>query len=412
MTLSLFYVAFLVCSLPQLLAAGPNAEVKIDVVASSPPCGLSTGNSVEIDVMARKMDGVRQIKFEFSWTPPMAIDSISGSLGTTTEAEAFIAPGPPQIIEDGQAEWGVAVFGGEGLAGEGHLVHLSFSLAVGLNPAMPIEVRLDIVSLGPSYAERDTVRPIQSATLANYCDEQNQALERGVFLRLDKETKLFSPMGNAGLVDQSSGETSAEVRLYESGQFAIGEAFTWEIDNLGPGVVYALLGEGAVRIEGGARQQVSTTSDERGNSHLLLDSESVADAAQTTAMLKACERTQSLCAEGQVTWRSSNTAILTPLDSSRPKDLRLIPNYPNPFNAGTMLSFTMPSEIPLFAQLDIFNMAGQKIATPFAAKASPGHHSVQWDGRSSTGLPAASGLYIYRLRTDSAERRRTMLLLR
>ena len=103
MTLSLFYVAFLVCSLPRLLAAGPNAEVKIDVVPSSPPCGLSTGNSVEIDVMARKMDGVRQIKFEFSWTPPMAIDSISGSLGTTTEAEAFIAPGPPQIIEDGQA---------------------------------------------------------------------------------------------------------------------------------------------------------------------------------------------------------------------------------------------------------------------------------------------------------------------
>ena len=55
---------------------------------------------------------------------------------------------------------------------------------------------------------------------------------------------------------------------------------------------------------------------------------------------------------------------------------------------------------------------GQKVATPFAASTAPGYHVVHWDSQSATGAPAASGLYIYRLRTDSAALHRPMLLLR
>ena len=51
---------------------------------------------------------------------------------------------------------------------------------------------------------------------------------------------------------------------------------------------------------------------------------------------------------------------------------------------------------------------GQKVATPFAASTPPGQHVVHWDSQSATGAPVASGLYIYRLRTDSAELHRPM----
>ena len=405
------YLAIIACSLPQLCAAGPNAEVEIDFFTSSPPCGLAAGSAIELSVAARKMSGVRQIKFEFSWTPSSAIDSVYGALGTTTEAEAFIAPGPPQIEGDG-AVWGMATFGGDGLIGDGQLARMGFSLAATHNPETPIEVRLELVSLGPSSAERDTIRPVESVALANYCDEQEQALERGVFLRLEEEQQLFSRMGTASLADGSIGETPIAARLYESGRFSVGETFTWNIENLGPGTVYALMDEDAIRIDAGSQQQFSTTSDERGNAHLLLDSESGANDQQTTVALKACARAQSLCADGQVTWKSAVTAVLESHDGPQPQALQLAQNFPNPFNATTVLSFTIPTGTPRFAQLDIFDIAGQKVATPFATHAAPGHHQVLWNGQSSAGHPVASGLYIYRLRTDSAQRHRTMLLLR
>ena len=95
-----------------------------------------------------------------------------------------------------------------------------------------------------------------------------------------------------------------------------------------------------------------------------------------------------------------------------PREPILAPNYPNPFNAGTSIPFAIPEGEPRFAQIDIFNLMGQKVATPFAASTLPGHYVVHWDSQSATGAPAASGLYIYRLRTDSAELHRPMLLLR
>lgn len=407
----LFYLAFLAYSLPHLCAAGPNAEVEIDLTPSSPPCGLEADSAIELSLAARNMSGVRQITLEFSWAPPEAIASAFGTLGTTTEEKFFITPGPPQV-EGNRAKWGMAVFGDEGLTGAGQLAHLGFELAAGINPETPVDIHFEFISLGPSFTERDTIRPIQAVALANYCDEKGQALERGLFLRPQQKEFLFSPMGTGHRADESAGEAHLEARLFEAGHFSVGEVFTWDIDNRGPGPVYALIDGGPIRIEAGTLQQIPTTSDARGNAHLLLDSESGADTGTTTIALRACSRAESICANGQVIWQSPTTAVLSPQGGSQLQELLLAPNYPNPFNAGTILSFSIPAGNPRFVQLDIFNIAGQKVATPFAANATPGRHAIQWDGRSSTGQHAASGLYTYRLRTDSAERHRTMLLLR
>jgi len=405
------FVALIVGSSPQLCAAGPNDGVEIDVAVSSPPCGLAGGNTIDLAISARNMSDVRQIKFELRLVPASAIASVSGDLGVTTEAEFFIAPGPPQVEGD-LVDWGMAIFSDDGIEGDGELARLSFELAAEIDPATPVDIHLETVSLGPSFAERDTIRPVQAVALANYCDDKGQVLESGLFLRPIAKELGFSPTGTGRLADGSNGETSIEARFFVENRFRVGETISWYIDNRGPGPVYALSDGKAIPIEAGALQLIPTISDARGNAHLKLDSESATGARQTTVELRACAKAQSHCAEGQVAWLSPATAIMTPPQAPLPLELSLIPNYPNPFNAGTVLSFTMPSGSLRFAQLDVYNTTGQKVATPFASQAAPGHHSVLWDGRSSTGRPVASGLYIYRLRTNSAERSRTMLLVR
>ena len=399
----LCYIALLcVAALPCLAAAGPNADAEIFIGEEGPFCGFAANSTVEFSVSARNMISVRQVKFEFSWEPADAIAAITGALGETARANSFVAPGLPQIT--GQtAQWGIATLGGAGIAGEGHLANMAFTLADSISPTTPIDIYLDVVSLGPSFNERDYIRP-QVAFLRNYCDAEGQALPDGIFFRSVGQNHSLSTAGTGGLADDSEGEVLVSARFLQAGHFRTGAAFTWDITNSGAGPAYALVNGEAILIPAGATQQVTTTSDERGQTYLLLDSEQA-----TTLVFEICA--EGSCAETQVEWGLA-TSILEPSGFALPRELILAPNYPNPFNAGTAIPFAIPEGEPRFAQIDIFNLMGQKVATPFAASTPPGRHVVHWDSQAATGAPAASGLYIYRLRTDLAERHRAMLLLR
>ena len=401
----LCYIAILsVVALPCLATAGPNADAEIFIGEEGPFCGFAANSTVEFSVSARNMSSVRQVKFEFSWEPANAISAIAGTLGETTKANSFVAPGPPQIKDQQTAQWGIATLGGAGIAGEGHLVNMAFTVADSISPTTPIDIYLDVVSLGPSFNERDDIRP-PIAFLRNYCDAEGQALLEGIFFRSVGQNHALSVAGTGGVADGSTGEILVSARLLQAGHFRAGAAFTWDITNSGPGPAYALVNGEAVVIPPDTAQQVTTTSDERGQTYLLLDAEQA-----TTLVFKTCA--EGSCAENQVGWGDIATSISDPSGFALPRELILAPNYPNPFNAGTSIPFAIPEGGPRFAQIDIFNLMGQKVATPFAASAHPGQHVVHWDSQAATGSPAASGLYIYRLRTDSAELHRAMLLLR
>ncbi len=78
-----------------------------------------------------------------------------------------------------------------------------------------------------------------------------------------------------------------------------------------------------------------------------------------------------------------------------PEEYVLEQNYPNPFNPSTTISFSLP--VASQATLEIFNLLGQKVATPFNGMAEAGGHDVVWDGKTITGETASSGIYLYRL---------------
>ncbi len=90
--------------------------------------------------------------------------------------------------------------------------------------------------------------------------------------------------------------------------------------------------------------------------------------------------------------------------------LILEPNYPNPFNPNTTISF----EVAAFQHvtLEVFDVSGRKVVTLLDRVMSPGNHCVSWDGRSSGGSTVASGVYFLRANAGESYAVRKMLLVR
>jgi|GEM_PF-3937367 len=93
-----------------------------------------------------------------------------------------------------------------------------------------------------------------------------------------------------------------------------------------------------------------------------------------------------------------------------PSTFELLGNYPNPFNATTTISYSLPQDAEV--RLDIYNVAGQKVRTLIEENQSAGIHSLVWDGRNDSGQPVASGLYFYRLKAGEFLETRRMTLLK
>ncbi len=92
------------------------------------------------------------------------------------------------------------------------------------------------------------------------------------------------------------------------------------------------------------------------------------------------------------------------------QDYLLLTNYPNPFNPLTTIEFFLPRSG--WVQLEIFNIAGQKIRRLISAPMAAGTHRLQWDATDRTGQPVPGGVYFYRLILENQHQTRRMVLLR
>ncbi len=93
-----------------------------------------------------------------------------------------------------------------------------------------------------------------------------------------------------------------------------------------------------------------------------------------------------------------------------PRATVLHPNHPNPFNAGTVIDFELSQ--PGEAELAVFNLSGQRVATLAAGPRAPGRHRGVWDGRDAAGRALASGVYLCQLRVGSQVHVRKLLMVR
>ena len=87
----------------------------------------------------------------------------------------------------------------------------------------------------------------------------------------------------------------------------------------------------------------------------------------------------------------------------------LHPNYPNPFNGGTQVRFSLarPTDVELY----VLNVRGQRVRTLLDGQRPAGDHVVTWDGRGGEGRRLASGVYLLVLKVDGKLFTRKALLL-
>jgi ligand-binding sensor domain-containing protein len=81
------------------------------------------------------------------------------------------------------------------------------------------------------------------------------------------------------------------------------------------------------------------------------------------------------------------------VDTSR--TTRLLHPFPSPFNDATRIVFSVAQ--PAHAQLNVFNLLGQKVKTLVNGELLAGQHALLWDGTNESGERVATGAYFCRL---------------
>ncbi len=96
--------------------------------------------------------------------------------------------------------------------------------------------------------------------------------------------------------------------------------------------------------------------------------------------------------------------------NDHPKGIRLLYNYPNPFNPTTAITYeTVRSG---YVTLKIYNVLGQAVKTLVNRTQNPGKYTVVWDGKNNSGEIAGSGVYICRLISGGNVYSKKMILIR
>ncbi len=78
-----------------------------------------------------------------------------------------------------------------------------------------------------------------------------------------------------------------------------------------------------------------------------------------------------------------------------PKNHKLFPNYPNPFNPSTTIQYELPEHSTV--SLDIYDIQGHNIQTLVSESKPAGHYEAQWNGTDRDGKQVAAGMYFARL---------------
>jgi photosystem II stability/assembly factor-like uncharacterized protein len=92
-----------------------------------------------------------------------------------------------------------------------------------------------------------------------------------------------------------------------------------------------------------------------------------------------------------------------------PSEFKLYQNYPNPFNPVTKIKFTIPAGKgkDLSAKLRIYDILGREVTTLINQQMKPGSYLVEWNAGNF-----ASGVYFYRLETESHTETKKMVLIK
>jgi choice-of-anchor B domain-containing protein len=90
--------------------------------------------------------------------------------------------------------------------------------------------------------------------------------------------------------------------------------------------------------------------------------------------------------------------------------VRLAQNRPNPMRGSTRIEYDLPAAGS--TEIAVYDALGRRVRTLVDQVQPAGLHAVSWDGRTAAGVPVASGVYFYELRSEDARETRKMIVAR
>jgi len=92
-------------------------------------------------------------------------------------------------------------------------------------------------------------------------------------------------------------------------------------------------------------------------------------------------------------------------------DLSAMDCHPNPFEAATVISFSVGKLAPV--KVDIYDVSGRRVRSLMdSPRVEPGEKRLNWDGRDDSGQPVGPGIYFLRITTPEAARQGKVVVLR
>ncbi len=97
-----------------------------------------------------------------------------------------------------------------------------------------------------------------------------------------------------------------------------------------------------------------------------------------------------------------------------PRDFALMQNFPNPVSDRTTITYHLPAvngrSVSRHVRIDVYNVAGQRVATLHDGPKSSGAHRVSWDAALTGKL--SSGVYFYRVMAGTFTQTRRLILIK
>ena len=148
-----------------------------------------------------------------------------------------------------------------------------------------------------------------------------------------------------------------------------------------------------------------------GSVHLSWEHTGLPDGMRARMVDEGTGRWSELSFSGEYSFRADGTLrrfkLVVEPSSPIPDGYRLSA-FPNPFNSSTSILVEVPESDAVLA---VYDVKGRKVRT-LAEGIPAGEYAISWNGRDDAGKPAASGVYIVRLRGHTGGAARRLVLLR
>ncbi|MEL6823092.1 MAG: T9SS type A sorting domain-containing protein, partial [Calditrichota bacterium] len=109
--------------------------------------------------------------------------------------------------------------------------------------------------------------------------------------------------------------------------------------------------------------------------------------------------------------------LLEPVTTVDPLEIDEVPstfsleqNYPNPFNPSTTIRYQIGTKSAI--KISVYNTAGQRVITLLDKEQNAGKYQITWDGKTTNGNSASSGVYFYRVESEQFNKTRKMILMK